>query len=490
IQALINAYHEHKKQKNILDFDDLLKILVRLLEENRRARAEIVGQYKFIMVDEYQDTNLVQARLVKLLGGEHSNVMVVGDDAQAIYSFRGTNCRSIFEFQRLFPGARCIKLERNYRSVQPILDVTNKVISGSIEKELKAIRSGGRTPKLIEVENSHAQTRKVVSAIRRLLNSGVRANEIAVLFRSGYESYEIETEMQRAGIRFVKRGGMKFSEQAHIRDILAFLRLGLDIKNEVSWHRVLTLHRGIGDGTGAELAKVLVDAGEDPPSVRMEALARHAKGARLRKAAEIAIGLAKTIEAAVREVSPAKQYKLVSDYYIPLLKANYPDPSTLGKRISEIQMLAGIAGRTPSLDEMANSLALDPPDEREDDRGKVVLSTVHSAKGLEWRCVYLIWAVDGRFPLTRLDPFDARTSEDSLEEERRLMYVALTRAMEHLAIFAPTGGANGGSGKFEISRFLRNVPCERIAAGELAIKRARVFRPLKFERNEFQRSEQ
>ena len=279
ILELAKNYESYKRERGLLDYDDLLYRLAELLEQYENVRRRLSDSYRYIMIDEYQDTNLIQAELVRLLAMNHRNVMAVGDDAQSIYSFRGANFRNIMDFPTIFPGAKIVKLEENYRSIQGILDVANDVISRAGEKYTKALftqREGGFRPFLVRAQDEHMQSRFVAQRILELREEGVELSEIAVLFRSSFHSFDLELELQRRDIPFIKRGGFKFIETAHIKDVLAHLRVIANPADAVSWLRVLTLVKGIGHRTAERTIDALVAT--DDPAAAIAKFAEKARG--------------------------------------------------------------------------------------------------------------------------------------------------------------------------------------------------------------------
>jgi DNA helicase-2/ATP-dependent DNA helicase PcrA len=430
LQARYTAY---KHERHLLDYDDLLVRLRELLDTHPEVRQRLAQHYRFIMVDEYQDTNALQADIVRLLAGTHANVMVVGDDAQSIYSFRGANFRNIMEFPRLFPAARVIKLEENYRSTQPILDVANVIIRRAQEgyaKELFTAKPGGDVPLLVMAETEQFQSRFVCQRVLELREEGVPLSDLAVLFRSSFHSFDLEIELARANIPFVKRGGFKFIESAHIKDVLAHLRIVANPRDAVSWHRVLLLLEGIGPRTSEEIIDWIFGGAD--PAVQLESFPKRGVAGELQALA----GLLRRLADDTRR--PGELLGEVCKYYEPILKRvhreDYP------KRQKDLDQFAAIALRFQSLQSLLTDMALEPPTDSvgdvlsatDDDEGLLTLSTIHSAKGLEWHSVFIIWAAEGRFP----SYYNLDTSDD-LEEERRLMYVAATRAKQHLYLVFP-----------------------------------------------------
>ncbi len=265
ILQLAQKYEAYKRERGLLDYDDLLDKLVELLQQYANVRKRLSDTYRYIMIDEYQDTNEVQAEIVRLLAMNHCNVMAVGDDAQSIYSFRGANFRNILDFPKIFPNARIVKLEENYRSIQGILDVANEVISRAAESYTKVLftkRKGELRPMLVRAADEHMQSRFVAQRILELREEGVELSEIAVLFRSSFHSFDLELELQRRDIPFIKRGGFKFIETAHVKDVLAHLRVVANPTDAVSWLRALTLVKGVGNRTAERLIETLIAAPE------------------------------------------------------------------------------------------------------------------------------------------------------------------------------------------------------------------------------------
>ncbi|MGH7648996.1 MAG: ATP-dependent helicase, partial [Gemmatimonadaceae bacterium] len=426
----------------------------------------IAGLYDHVLVDEYQDTNLLQARILRGMCRTHRNITVVGDDAQSIYAFRGANVRNILDFPAQFTGATIVTLETNYRSTQPILDVTNTVISRARErytKNLRTERAGGDRPVLVTARDEHDQTRWVVDRVLELHESGTPLREIAVLFRAGCMSADLEIELTNRKIPFEKWGGLKFLEAAHVKDVLAFLRLVENPRDEVSWYRVLLLLPGIGEATARSAVERIAAASWDPCT-----LAECTPPPKGRAAHQALVTLLDTLHRPVsdRASQPvAGEIALVRKLYDDILRERYDN---IEPRLADLDQLEVIAGNFPSRAAFLSELALEPPsgtqdlagaDDRVDDA--LVLSTAHSAKGREWDVVFIIWAVDGWFPSSR-----ALRDDDEAEEERRLMYVAMTRARHQLAIIHPlnTYGSRWGSEYTidQLSRFIDGGVRERM----------------------------
>lgn len=429
---LYERYVEYKSTKALLDYDDLLTKLKELLAEQEEVRRRLSETYRFIMVDEYQDTNHLQARIVRLLAATHDNVAVVGDDAQSIYSFRGANFRNIMDFPDDFPGAKIITLEENYRSTQPILNLTNEIIRRAeerYEKNLFTRKAEGDTPLLIQAESEQMQSRFVCQKVLELREEGVPLWDVAVLFRSSFHSFDLEIELARHNIPFVKRGGFQFMESAHIKDLLAHLRILANPYDAVSWSRVLLLLEGIGPQLGQKIVRWLLEGSHPLERLRsFEAKGKIAHGLKT---------LAQVVQVAAEAQRPAEQAQYLMQYYLPILKRKHPDDHP--KRLKDMEHFQGMTERYRSLERLLSDMALEPPTDSvggvlavDPDEGPLVLSTIHSAKGLEWHSVFIIWALEGRFP-----SFYNINTEEELEEERRLLYVAATRAKENLYISYP-----------------------------------------------------
>ncbi|MBM2806364.1 MAG: ATP-dependent helicase [Deltaproteobacteria bacterium] len=426
-------YADFKQTKSLIDYDDLLIKLRDLLANHVEVRNRLSDTYRYIMVDEYQDTNHLQAEIVRLLAATHDNVAVVGDDAQSIYSFRGANFRNIMDFPKQFAGARLIKLEENYRSTQPILNLTNEIIARateSYEKRLFTRKSVGSRPKLVQAGSEQMQSQFVCQKILELREEGVPLWDIAVLFRSSFHSFDLEIELTRRNIPFVKRGGFQFMEAAHVKDLLAHLRILANPQDAISWNRILLLLEGIGPGASQKIIKWLLEGGSAVERLR----SYNAKG----KVAQGLRTLAQVLEEAAKAELPSEQAQYLLQYYVPILKQNYPDDHP--KRLRDMEHFQGMTERYRNLDRLLSDMALEPPNDSiggvlavDPDEGPLILSTIHSAKGLEFHSVFIIWALEGRFP-----SFYNTSSSEDLEEERRLLYVAATRAKQNLFISYPT----------------------------------------------------
>jgi len=454
---LYERYVEYKKGKALLDYDDLLIKLKELLEKHDDVRCRLSDTYRFIMVDEYQDTNRLQADIVRLLAATHDNVMVVGDDAQSIYSFRGANFRNIMDFPKDFAGTKIITLEENYRSTQPILTLTNEIIwraTEKYEKNLYTRKSHGDTPLLVQAESEQTQSRFVCQKILELREEGIPLWDIAVLFRSSFHSFDLEIELTRHNIPFVKRGGFQFMESAHIKDLLAHLRILSNPQDAVSWNRVLMLLEGVGPQLSQKIIRWLLEGGKPEEKLRsFQAKGKVAHGLRT---------LAQILGVCSEGGRPAEQTQYLMQYYVPILKRKHPDDYP--KRLKDLEHFLGMTERYRSLERLLTDMALEPPTDSvsgvlavDPDEGPLILSTIHSAKGLEWHSVFIIWALEGRFP-----SYYNINTEEELEEERRLLYVAATRAKENLFITYPIKIFDRGLRTIlsRPSRFIEGIPEE------------------------------
>jgi DNA helicase-2/ATP-dependent DNA helicase PcrA len=431
-------YTARKQERNLVDYDDLLLFWALLLEASEPMADRIAGLYDHVLVDEYQDTNVLQARILRGMCRTHTNITVVGDDAQSIYSFRGANFRNILDFPRQFPGTRMVALEQNYRSTAPILEATNTLISRAAERFTKNLwteRTGGDEPWLVAARDEQEQTRFVVDRILELHEEGTPLREIAVLFRAGYMSADLEIELTNRKIPFEKWGGLKFLEAAHVKDVLAFLRILENPRDEVSWYRILLLLPGIGDITARSAIDSMAAAawesmsfGQFQPPVR----ARAAHASLVSLLDDLRSGRVSDKAQVSAEIARVRML------YDSILRDRYDKPEP---RIADLDQLQTIAGGFPDRATFLSALALEPPQATQDlaggassrdDEDCLILSTAHSAKGKEWDAVFVIWVVDGWFPSSR-----ALATDEGTEEERRLMYVAMTRARNHLSITYP-----------------------------------------------------
>jgi DNA helicase II / ATP-dependent DNA helicase PcrA len=455
IAAIARLYEAEKRERSLMDYDDLLVHLATLLRENGAVRRAVSAAYGHVLVDEYQDTNLIQAEILRLLASAHDNVMVVGDDSQSIYSFRGARFRNIMDFPTDFPGAKIVFLEENYRSTQLILDLTNAIIARAEEKFPKRLftsRGGGDRPALFCAPGEALQSAFVADRILELHEErDIPLREIAVLFRAAYLSFDLELELSKRRIPYRKYGGFKFLETGHVKDVVAHLRLLENPRDLLSVARALCLVPGIGKKRSALLARraheeasllpVLTSLGEMKRFPGAERLAR--------MLGELAAGGVPLAEAMARVLA----------YYRPILEEKFDD---YPRRLKDLDHLMALCARYRTLSEFLSEITLEPPEasvgdvaapEGNDDF--LTLTTIHSAKGLEWRVVFLIWALDGKLPLAR-----AAGDGEDLEEERRLLYVAATRAKDMLVFTYPINILERSTGTVlsKPSRFLEEIP--------------------------------
>jgi DNA helicase-2/ATP-dependent DNA helicase PcrA len=434
IRSIFEGYTKRKRAQHALDYDDLLLHWHALCRHPAAGRA-ISERFDHILVDEYQDTNPLQADILAALRPDGRGLMVVGDDAQAIYGFRSATVRNILEFPQRFPGTTVIKLERNYRSTRPILDATNAVIALSPQRHPKALwteRDGGGLPSLSTCLDERDQADAVCRAVLEYREGGTPLKEQAVLFRAGHHSDLLEIELARRNIPFVKYGGLKFLESAHVKDALAVLRIADNPRDEVSWFRVLQLLDSVGP---AGARRIMAAIGLRAPGAPMRRFHEQAIAVPAPARAELR-SLRDLFRELIREQAPAPQVERVRGFLEPLLRRRYDRPEP---RVRDLEQLEQLATGFESRERFVTDLTLDPPVSTSDlagpphrDEDHLVLSTIHSAKGGEWRVVHVIHAADGMIP-SDLATGDA----DQLEEERRLFYVALTRARDILHVYFP-----------------------------------------------------
>ena len=431
LKRLFGAYTLRKQRDNVLDYDDLLLYWYHLMQDEGLAR-QVSERFDAVLVDEYQDTNALQASVLERLCPGGRGLTVVGDDAQSIYSFRAATVHNILDFPRVFPGATVLKLEQNYRSVQPILDATNAVIAHCpkrYSKDLFSHRRSAQRPRLVTLTDEDAQSDYVIRRILEHHEEGIPLRRQAVLFRAAHHSDALEVELGRRNIPFVKYGGLKFLEAAHVKDVLSILRLAENPRDTTSALRVLLMIDGIGPAQ-ARRAIVHLHASNhdlaswssfDPPLA----------------AAQMWTDFVQMITRLNRNDLPLpEQIARVKQFYLPVLEKRY-DQAHARKR--DIDQLEQISSTFRSRAAMLSDLVLDPPASTQDLAGPpmveedyLILSTIHSAKGCEWEVVYVIHAADGNIPSDM-----ATGSEDEIEEERRLFYVALTRARDFLEVCMP-----------------------------------------------------
>ena len=447
------AYVAYKRENSVLDYDDLLLYIKLLLENNDGLRKRLSNEYKYIMVDEYQDTNTLQADVIRLLASEHNNIMAVGDDAQSIYSFRGANYRNILDFPRLFENTKIIKLEQNYRSTQNILKLTNEIISKAKEKYTKNLFSNivsPQVPALICAKDTQMEADFICQRILELLDEDISLSDICVLTRNARMSYNLEIELSKRAIPFQKFGGPKFMETAHIKDVVAHLRAILNPDDVISLTRILLLLKGVGASTVNNIMPII--KGDLKPDIKLLPSNK----------SQSLTPLFNTL-GQLRDYSTTKKpeeiVSAVINYYRPILKDKYDDFS---KREKDLDHFEYLSTQYSNLEDFISDLALEPPDasvegmyKKNSDDEALTISTIHSAKGLEWDSVFIIGAVDGRFPSAY-----SFNSEEEMDEELRLMYVATTRAKNNLYITYPVDMYDYSMNMVlsKPSRFLDGIP--------------------------------
>jgi DNA helicase-2/ATP-dependent DNA helicase PcrA len=491
IEKVAALYSARKLAANVVDFDDLLALWLKLLRDDNEARELYQRRFQYVMVDEYQDTNSLQGEIIDLLAGQHKNVMVVGDDSQSIYSWRGANFLNILEFPKRYPGARMFKIEMNYRSTPEILTVANAAIALNTRqypKQLTAARKSGEKPALVACGDGSQQAAFVAQRVLELRDEGMSLNDMAVLYRSHFHALELQLELTRRNIPFTITSGIRFFEQAHIKDVAAFLKLAINPQDELSFKRVIRLLPGIG-GKGADklwhvfrahyasvyeahgVAAVGESAGPEggppkggTPNQLIATALQRTSSAAPKKAlvawAQFTATMAQ-LEAPDVKTQPGKMIRMVLDaVYEDYLEETFPNYSA---RKEEVEQLANFAAQFQSMEDFLTQLALlsnveaeDEPANNDDDE-KLRLSSIHQAKGLEFSVVFIIMLCEGLFPSIR-----SMDDPDSLEEERRLFYVAVTRAKDELYLTYPIIRFTRGEGAsmMQESRFIGEIPKE------------------------------
>jgi DNA helicase-2/ATP-dependent DNA helicase PcrA len=466
IRSIFHHYTVRKREQNVLDYDDLL-LFWSALAEAPETRQRVAEMFDHVLVDEYQDTNALQADILWHLWGPAGNVMAVGDDAQAIYSFRSATVRNILDFPQRFEGARVLRLEQNYRTTQPILDASNRVIGQAQDRHEKTLwseRPGAVRPVLTTCLDESEQSDSVCRTVLEHRERGTLLRRQAVLFRAAHHSDLLEVELTRRNIPFVKYGGLKFLEAAHVKDVLALLRILENPFDEVSWFRVLQLLEGVGP---AGARRIVGDLGvrrdgADPPTAEATPVHRLVEGTIEAPSLvrEQLASLARALGDCLRDELPAAgQIERLRGFLGPVFDRRYPAPR---ERMRDLEQLEQLAARSPSRARFITDLTLDPPASTGDlagppllDEDYLVLSTIHSAKGLEWDVVHVIHAADGMIPSDM-----ATGNAEEIDEERRLLYVAMTRARDALHLYFPLRyyhrprGLEDGHSYAQLSRFL------------------------------------
>ncbi len=462
--AVAAAYHERKRRTNAMDFDDLLFQLRRLLKDFPEIRRRLSERFRYILVDEYQDTNHLQAEIVELLAEVHKNILVVGDDAQSIYSFRGADIANILEFPKHYPTAKTFRLETNYRSTQPVLDVANEIIRHNehqFPKKLRHVREGSTRPIVVPAMSDDQEAEFIAQKILELRDEDIPLKEMAVLFRAAFHSQALEFELTRRDIPYDFRGGLRFFDRAHIKDLLAYLKLVDNPRDEVAISRVLRLQVGIGDQTAGLLFETMQshlgidDEDQHPLAVALERMTIPSRATAGWQ------GFRSTVESLIeeRDGSPETLVRLVMDSdYREYLKNQYQDSAD---RLQDLEQLALFAGKYTKLSKFLSEVSLQEQFSvaenaaQTQETERLVLSTVHQAKGLEWRAVFVLHVSDQAWPNPR-----ALAEARGIEEERRLFYVAVTRAKEYLFLtYSLASGFRSMSMQLQQpSPFLKEIP--------------------------------
>jgi DNA helicase II / ATP-dependent DNA helicase PcrA len=478
IADLAQRYIKRKRATNAMDFDDLLALWLKLLQEHADVRELYQRRFQFILVDEYQDTNKLQSDLVDLLAERHHNVSVVGDDAQSIYAWRGANFANILEFPKRYPGAKVFKIETNYRSTPEILKVANAAIAANrnqFTKQLAASRKSGLKPALVACMDAMQQSAFIAQRVLELRDEGVSLNQVAVLYRSHFHALELQLELTKRNIPFSITSGIRFFEQAHIKDATAYLKLVVNPQDEIAFKRLAQLLPGIASKGAEKIWKIFSQKSEvgsqksensartsdlRPLASALQACAKSVPAKAATAWAQFVATISQLEDQSVRP-SAAKMLRLVIDAgYDDYLKENF---ANYRNRLEDLEQLAIFAYQFTSVEDFLTQLALLTNVEAEDDQAanrdteQLRLSTIHQAKGLEFDAVFVIMLCDGLFPSER-----SLNSEDGEEEERRLFYVAITRARNELYLSYPliraSFGSSGGDAMQHSSRFLSEIP--------------------------------
>lgn len=455
IEAVCDSFQRYKEEKNVLDYDDLLEKLRDGLKKNEQFRTALQRSIRYVLVDEYQDTNDIQREIIELIVGDRSCVTVVGDDSQSIYAFRGANYENILRFSESFPQGVCVKIEENYRSGKEVLDFTNEIIRNArvgLKKTLRPQNTTGIFPIVKRLDDANQEARYIASTLQTLQRKGERRySDFAILTRTSWVSGFVQTELMRRNIPFVVVGGIKFNERRHIRDVIAFLRIVENPVDDVSWHRILNIVPGVGKIRASEIISSIVT---QDGRINFQDFLHKGFYSELSKYEQLYRSITDTRmppKDMIGEIIPLYRTLLMS------VEDNYE------ARIQDVVVLADIAGAYFSLTDFLASFVLDPPsdkyrenttplidtDQRQD---SVVVSTIHSAKGLEWRTVFLPVMLDGVLPSEK-----SLGSWEEIEEERRLFYVASSRAKKHLFITMPRRLPSWNTVYTDPSRFLTEI---------------------------------
>jgi DNA helicase II / ATP-dependent DNA helicase PcrA len=463
IEFLRKKYDERKRAANVVDFDDLLVKTVQLLQQTPGIAEFYQRHFQFILVDEYQDTNKLQSEFVDLLAAHHQSVMVVGDDAQSIYSWRGANYQNILDFPKRYPEAQIYRIETNYRSVPEIVALANASIMGNIKqfsKTLRAARNGSALkPALVALYDNNRQASFVAQRILELRDEGVDLNAMAVLYRAHFQSLEVQLALTRAGIPFAITSGLRFFEQAHIKDVAAFMKFAVNPADEVAFKRIARLLPGVAVKTAEKLWDQLCSAPESERRDFGTWLGQCRIGQKPAKAWQQLCYTLDEIAPGRQPISPSMMIRIILEaMYDDYLQAKYPNHEQRREDLTTIESFARtFENPVDFLSQLSLMTTTDTEGVRTtvNETEKITLSTIHQAKGLEWRAVFVIWLTDGMFPSSR-----SFESLDAIEEERRLFYVASTRAQDQLYLTYPYFWANASPENRlqRPSRFLQEIP--------------------------------
>jgi DNA helicase II / ATP-dependent DNA helicase PcrA len=465
VPLFAQKYAEQKRERNVLDYDDLLEQWLDLLQRSPATAAYFVHRFRHVLVDEYQDTNLLQSRIVDLIGSHH-RVMAVGDDAQCIYTWRGADVENILTFPDRHPGTQIHRIETNYRSTPQILALANGVLLGqprgrAFDKELRPHRANSHKPYLVEAMDTREQAHFIVQRIRGLVDEGCSLSDIAILYRAHFQALDLQLELSRLQIPYQITSGVRFFEQAHIRDLVALLRFVYNPSDTAAWNRIAVLLPKVGDKNAQKLHAAALDHARLMQQDFIDALATDDVLSRVPPAAReewpAFVASLQQVSEVMRGMKPHHAVKIAIDgWYGDYLKGAY---ANYVSRLDDLQSMIGFASRYEDMQELLAQIMLlnsETSDRSADpDADALRLTTVHQAKGLEFAAVFLISLADGLFPLRRA------IENNDVEEERRLFYVAVTRARDELYLCFPKVNTKGGPAVLMTpSRFLQELPSD------------------------------
>jgi len=456
IQLIYEGYSKYKRSAKLVDYDDLMEVLRDALRDNIEIRKKLQDTFRYIMVDEYQDTNLIQKEIVDYLAGPSQNLMVVGDDSQSIYAFRGANYENILRFPHTYPNCKVIKIEQNYRSNQAILNFTNEIIQSAqigYKKKLHSDIASTSVPAVRKFFDQETEACFIVDKVIEYREQGIALNQIAVLVRAFWHARYIEAELNRRRIPYIAVGGLKFNEKKHVKDVISYLRIIHNPYDAISWHRVLKYLPKVGRVTAGKIIQEIIT----PKGFKLESFGSKSFSP------DLARLTAMLNEAMSEGKCVSNKVEIIRNYYAPILQANEEDYQI---RLLDIGVLIDLASKYDSVEKFLTEFALDPPSKKFGDKTvplidegedkPLVISTIHSAKGLEWRSVFIPHALDGLIPSIR-----SMANIEDLEEERRLFYVACSRAKEDLHITMPSVVSTYNAFLSYPSRFLVEIDKSR-----------------------------